>query len=601
MQRDDGGYGDCEGPQTCNYFLDPGNPHAADYTVNVLLQLATHYDLDGLHLDYIRYPSPHFGYNPTSLKRFQAETGRGDRPVFNDEQWMQWRRDQVTKLVKRIFLNVVAERPRMMISMAGIAWGDGPRGGDFHTSAAYYVTLQDWQGWLEQGYVDSVLLMNYEGEDGAKQHEWYRHWVNWVQSQPTHRRIAGGIGGWQNDAAGNLAQLQYGDSMSGLLGAAIYSYAEPVRSERDSFIDQLRAGPWSDATAAPTVADVRAPDVGFVVGRLVIDGASQANKEVRLEAPDRPTLTMTTDGSGVFGSAKVGQGVWQLVAEGVAPQSVSVQAGSVTRVAATGVSQALVAGPAHAAFGALWERTDRPVAQGTAARSWLWGPKPWAAGSEPYVQARDGRRQVEYWDKARMEVNKPDADQHADWFVTNGLLVRELVSGRIQNGNGEAVVREPAQISVGGNANDMSHGPPYAGFGQVASLDNDHRSERATGSVVVATIDHDGKVGTADDLKRYGVANSMYSDALGHNVPDVFGRYLEKLPLPWLFVMGHPISEAYWAQYLVGDQVQDVLVQLFERRTLTFTPGNPQAYQVEMGNVGQHYYRWRYHEAPWER
>jgi hypothetical protein len=36
-----------------------------------------------------------------------------------------------------------------------------------------------------------------------------------------------------------------------------------------------------------------------------------------------------------------------------------------------------------------------------------------------------------------------------------------------------------------------------------------------------------------------------------------------------------------------------VLVQVFERRVLTFTPSNPVAFQVEMGNVGQHYREWR--------
>jgi hypothetical protein len=33
---------------------------------------------------------------------------------------------------------------------------------------------------------------------------------------------------------------------------------------------------------------------------------------------------------------------------------------------------------------------------------------------------------------------------------------------------------------------------------------------------------------------------------------------------------------------------------------LTYTPSNPAAFRVEMGNVGQHYFRWRYNAAPWE-
>jgi hypothetical protein len=57
--------------------------------------------------------------------------------------------------------------------------------------------------------------------------------------------------------------------------------------------------------------------------------------------------------------------------------------------------------------------------------------------------------------------------------------------------------------------------------------------------------------------------------------------------------MGLPLSEAYWTRSVVAGVEQDVLVQVFERRVLTFTPSNPEAFQVEMGNVGQHYREWR--------
>ena len=67
---------------------------------------------------------------------------------------------------------------------------------------------------------------------------------------------------------------------------------------------------------------------------------------------------------------------------------------------------------------------------------------------------------------------------------------------------------------------------------------------------------------------------------------------------------GHPISEPYWARTKIGGAEQWVLLQLFERRTLTYTPANSPAWQVEMGNVGQHYYTWRYgvyENPPWTR
>jgi hypothetical protein len=62
--------------------------------------------------------------------------------------------------------------------------------------------------------------------------------------------------------------------------------------------------------------------------------------------------------------------------------------------------------------------------------------------------------------------------------------------------------------------------------------------------------------------------------------------------------MGYPISEPYWARAKVGGVEQDVLVQAFQRRVLTYTPSNPSGWQVEMGNVGRHYYQWRYGRQP---
>jgi hypothetical protein len=73
------------------------------------------------------------------------------------------------------------------------------------------------------------------------------------------------------------------------------------------------------------------------------------------------------------------------------------------------------------------------------------------------------------------------------------------------------------------------------------------------------------------------------------------GAYTTDLLFPNAFyATGFPISEAYWANVKVAGAYQDVLLQCFERRCLTYTPGNQTGWQVEAGNVGQHYERWRY-------
>jgi hypothetical protein len=73
------------------------------------------------------------------------------------------------------------------------------------------------------------------------------------------------------------------------------------------------------------------------------------------------------------------------------------------------------------------------------------------------------------------------------------------------------------------------------------------------------------------------------------------GSNVESQPLTnWIFVMGYPISEPYWARVKIGGIYQDALFQMYERRSLAYVPALPKGWQVQMGNVGGHYYRWIY-------
>ena len=92
-----------------DWMLDPGHPDAAAWVANAATSIVRNYNVDGINLDRIRYPDgnlgslvPSWGYNPTALARFRAETGRGDTPPNTDQQWTQWRRDQVTGIVRRL-------------------------------------------------------------------------------------------------------------------------------------------------------------------------------------------------------------------------------------------------------------------------------------------------------------------------------------------------------------------------------------------------------------------------------------------------------------------------------------------------------------------
>lgn len=272
---------------------------------------------------------------------------------------------------------------------------------------------------------------------------------------------------------------------------------------------------------------------------------------------------------------------------------------------------------ASGAFRKVWEGPDLAVAQQVASRSYTWGPEGWAFSTEEYAESPGGRRLVQYFDKTRMEITNPDAPASDPYYVTNGLLVKEMVSGQLQLGNTTFRQVEPADVPVAGDAAN-NPGPTYRSFKEVASLNLDRRAANLAGQAVIATITRDGSTGLDPNLNRYNVQNAYYSATLGHNIPGIFynyllqkgqvyrdGQYKTGLVFDWLSTMGYPITEAYWSNVVVGGEARNVLIQLFERRVLTYTPDNPAAFQVEMGNVGAHYYAWRYpggpRVAPWSK
>jgi hypothetical protein len=251
-----------------------------------------------------------------------------------------------------------------------------------------------------------------------------------------------------------------------------------------------------------------------------------------------------------------------------------------------------------------WSRTDRPVAEGRVVRTWMWGPEPFTPGLlEPYQQSPNGQRVVQYFDKSRMEITHPGGDQNSIWYVTNGLLVVEMVTGRMQVGDASFENRTPAQVNVAGDSDDPT-GPTYATF---TSLRNAPPAPQ--GSLLIQRVDRNGAITTDDALTRFGVtaAHRVTVPNLDHQIASPFWSFMNSEGLVYengqyvtarlfpdpFYATGLPITEAYWARVKVDNRYRDVLMQCFERRCLTYTPDNPPAWQVEAGNVGRHYHTWR--------
>jgi hypothetical protein len=267
------------------------------------------------------------------------------------------------------------------------------------------------------------------------------------------------------------------------------------------------------------------------------------------------------------------------------------------------------------AFANVWTRTDAPVQSTSVARSWFWGPQ---ANSGPlyerYLDAPNQERLVQYFDKGRMEINDPAGDRADPWFVTSGLLDRELISGRIQIGDKSYLnAGSGAAIPVASDPDNTF--PTYADLQQLV----DQRHPDQTGQSATYVFLPDGmttRPEAADDpgatFAHYVTYTGPNGGEVGYNIPAAFWSFMNQsgpiqagdgtetadLLFDWLFVLGYPISDPVWVQVKLQGAVQWVLVQPFERRLLTYTPSNPTGWQVEMGNIGQHYQSWRYQSTP---
>ncbi len=372
------------------YFLDPGHPAAAEYLVGIYLNIVRSYSVDGIHFDYIRYPETDerlprgsgVGYNAVNLARFRKASGRSDTPAPGDEAWMQWRRDQVTYLVRRVAIEAKAINPRIRVSAALIPWGRPPTSEtDFEDVAPMQRIFQDWHQWLKDGLLDLGVPMNYASETDVRVRGWFDGWIAWEKHHSHGRHLAVGLGAYRNLRSDTLVQVRRARTLErkgGALGVAVFSHeftrahartvgvsffsyavpevpaavkpgtdlpAVPVTGvERLAYlVDGVgdRAGVFARPAPIPRMPWIDAPTDGWLAGIVRAgspgdnDGAVVKIKRKRFW-PFGNTRRVRTDGNGFYGLAKVKPGRYEVSlderARNARPILVRVIPGQVARV-----------------------------------------------------------------------------------------------------------------------------------------------------------------------------------------------------------------------------------------------------------------------------
>lgn len=348
-----------------DFWLDFGHPDAAAYTANVVKHLVQNYDIDGLHLDRIRYPDisisgqtpstgTNIGYNPTSVERFQKHFNLpldGPAPAPNNAQWNQWRRDQITNVVRRVYLEAVAIKPQLKVSAALIAFGGiGSTESSWNSAEAFWRVYQDWRAWTEEGIIDIAIPMAYKAEHTATIRPQYDQWDAWLRNHLYNRAGITGQGSLVNAVEGTLRQtrrtLTPASGPTNLSGIIFFSmatsdvavasnpFAIPPGATPDRPFAELAAGLttgksvnglvgyepqgltpiFNDPAAIPTFAWKIAPTRGHMKGeaRRASDNTALDTAAVTIENLDTQAVKNTkTDGNGFFGAVDLQPGSYR--------------------------------------------------------------------------------------------------------------------------------------------------------------------------------------------------------------------------------------------------------------------------------------------------
>jgi uncharacterized lipoprotein YddW (UPF0748 family) len=316
-----------------NYAFDPGHPDVQRHTFHVCMDIVSRYDVDGLNFDYIRYAGNTWGYNSNAVARFNARFNRSGQPATTDPDWLQFRRDQVSALVRKVYLHAAALKPQVKISADTICFAPGVTTdtGWTNSAAAYTSVLQDWRAWMEEGILDISIPMAYFNQGGSFASAW-TNWNTFAKDRRYNRHTAIGPGIYLNSMSNALFQMRYtrrpspsGNFADGLCG---YSYAVPTSDStpRATFLAALTTTNTSRlyetnavplfATNVPTpvmpwkTAPTRGHLKGFAYGGTTnnpLDGAS-----LTLTGPTNRALL--SDATGFYGAVDLPPGNYSLTA-----------------------------------------------------------------------------------------------------------------------------------------------------------------------------------------------------------------------------------------------------------------------------------------------
>ena len=274
-------------PEICvsyrhHYYLNAGHPQTKEYLMSLVREIVERYDVDGVHFDYLRYPDKARRFPDTyDYKRYA-----------NGRDLGQWRRDNLTEIVRYIYKKVKEIKPWVKVSTSPVGkYRDTSRYSSRGWNA-FDAVYQDVQGWLGEGIQDQIYPMMY-----FRGNHFYPFALDW-QEQSNGRHIIPGLGIYfLHPSEGNwkLEEIERQINFiraEGMAGEAHYRVAFLLEQDTQGLYETLKedyyaypalqpAMPWLDTEAptAPTHLRTRQTEEGGI--SLSWEAATDNDKDNR--------------------------------------------------------------------------------------------------------------------------------------------------------------------------------------------------------------------------------------------------------------------------------------------------------------------------------
>jgi len=231
-------------------YTSPANPRVRDHIFKIWMDILKDYEVDGLHFDYVRLASPDFDYSRTSLKEFREwlapklspnerrvlkqSTKRGllAATEMHPDKFADFQREQITKLVERIYRGVKKKKPELTVSAAVFA----------NSENAYTRRFQDWRHWLSIGILDVACPMAYSTDTAVFQKQIE---IAAASAHAAGRRVWAGIGAYRIPADSTIEKINVARGLKSD-GIILFSYdfaAQPSElNPAGDYLERVRRG-----------------------------------------------------------------------------------------------------------------------------------------------------------------------------------------------------------------------------------------------------------------------------------------------------------------------------------------------------------------------